>query len=504
MRWATAVLAGVLVLPAAAQEPAAPDEGAASKARMFGSDATDVIDAIDALHATDTVDREAEMFGGATDATDATDATATAPADTRLEAGLAPAPDDRSIEAMLDEAYDPLTLGARFTLRFQAADYGDAYADAADDATTPAELSAPMLVDLYLDGRPTDRVRAFVGARVEQDFITAGDFFDLPLVRLDEAWLKFDLERRVYLTVGKQRIKWGAARFWNPTDFLNRERLDPLSVVDLRLGVPLVKVHVPVEAAGLNVYGVALLAGADELGDVGGAGRVEWAVGPSELSATIAGRRDAPLRIGADVSAGVGPFEVRVEGAAVRDVDRARWQGTWDPDTGVAPTRVAGDDWAPQAVASVEWGVPYGDDDTLYVTGEYFYNGEGYDDGALVTWLAGTGELQPLYVARHYAGLNVAVPAPGRLDDHTFLLSGLVSLSDRSAFVRLDHQVTVLTRLRVSTYIGGGVGQDGEFTLAGDAPAFGLGEDPLSSPPAGTSVVAAPRLTAGVWLAVDI
>jgi hypothetical protein len=497
--WVVVLAVGVGgAAPAVGQESEAGSESEAGReAAMFGDDT----DATDATVGADAADGADATNATATDVTDAMDSAAT----NALEAGMAEAPDDRSIEAMLSEAYDPLTLGARFTLRLQYADYGDAYANAEDDAFTPAELSSPMLVDLYLDGRPTERLRAFVGARVEQDFVGASEFFDLPLVRLDEAWLKFDLGSSVYLTVGKQRVKWGAARFWNPTDFLNRERLDPLSVVDLRLGVPLVKVHVPFETAGVNVYGLALLDGAETLAQVGGAGRVEWAVGPSEVSASVAGRKDAPFRVGVDVSAGVGPFEVRGEAAAVRDVERGRWVGRWDPDTGETPTRVAGDDWAPQAVGGIEWGVPYGDDDTLYVTGEYFYNGEGYDDGALMAWLAGTGEYQPLYVARHYAGVNVAVPAPGSWDDHTFLLSGLMSVSDGSAFVRFDHQVVVLTRLRVSTYVGGGVGSEGgEFRLSGRAPAFGLGADPLSAPPSGTSVVAGPRVTAGVWLSVDI
>lgn len=497
-----AALVSALALTSAAH--AQPSAEAAREAEMFGAPA-DGIDGIDGIpsdaphdrpdgidNGTDTLpadarDREAALFGDET------------PTVTAAPTG------GPSFEEMLDDANDPLTIGARFTLRGQYADYGDAYADADEGAVTPAELTAPMLLDVYLDGRPADRVRAFIGARVEQDLITADEFFDLALARLDQAWLKFDIERRVFFTVGKQRIKWGAARLWNPTDFLNRERLDPLSVIDLRLGVPLVEVHVPWEAAGANFYAIALLDDADELSKLGGAARIEWVLGPSEVSASVVARKDAPLRVGADVSAGVGPLEVRVEAAAIRDADRQRWEGTYDPEAGVTPTRVDAEAWAPQAVGSVEWGIAYGDDDVLYLTGEYFYNGAGYADGELLPWLAGTGELEPLYTAQQYAGLAVVLPAPGSWDDTTFIMSGLMSLSDGSAFVRLDHQVTVLTRLRVSSYIGAGVGTEGgEFRLAGDIPTFGVGADPLATPPTGTSVVAAPRLTAGVWLSVDI
>lgn len=477
------MLAAALLLagPAMAQDET---DRAALEAQMFGEpDAP--------AGATPEADREAAMFGGEA-----------------APAAEGATPTDRSIEAMLDEAYDPLTLGARFTLRFDYTGYGDAYADSPDGP--PPELSAPSLVDLYLDGRPSERVRAFVGARIQQDLLTSSDFFEVPLIQLDEAWLKFDLGRQVFLTVGKQRIKWGAARFWNPTDFLNRERLDPLSVTDLRLGVPLIKVHVPFERAGGNLYAVALLDGATELSQVGGAGRIEWVIGPSEVSATVVGREDGPLRLGGDISAGVGPLEVRLEGAVTHGEQSPRWVGAWDPPAdGGAPASPAptdrSDDWLPQAVASVEWGIPYGDDDTLYVTGEYFFNGGGYDDAELVPWLVGVGAFEPLYTGRHYAGLNVALIAPGDWDDHTFLLSGLANLSDRSALVRLDHQVSVLTRLRVSTYVGAGVGEaGGEFRLEGRAPIFRLGDDPLTSAPSATVPVAGPQLFAGCWLSVDI
>ena len=493
MRRAAGIVAlGALCIsaPAAAQ---APDDRASLEAQMFGGDDSAEAPAETTAAPADT-DREAAMFG---------DPSATSSGDAL--------PSDRAIEAMLDEAYDPLTLGARFTLRFDYAWYGDAYDDAPEGTTAPAELQTPALIDLYLDGRPTDRVRAFVGARIQQDFITAGEIFEIPFIQLDEAWLKFDLGRRVFFTVGKQRIKWGAARFWNPTDFLNRERLDPLSVVDLRLGVPLIKVHVPFEQAGGNLYAVALLDGASELSQIGGAGRIEWVIGPSEVSATAVGRKDAPLRLGADVSAGLGPLEVRVEGAVTHGEESPKWVGRWEPTAdGAVPDTLPGatdrsDDWLPQAVASVEWGIPYGDDDTLYVTGEYFYNGAGYDDGSLVPWLVGTGSFEPLYTGQHYAGLNVAILAPGDWDDHSFLLSGLVNLSDGSGLARLDHQMTVLTRLRISTYVGAAVGEaGGEFRLDGFAPSFGLGADPRVDAPSGTTRVAGPRLLVGCWLSVDI
>lgn len=499
-----AALGGALVClaaPASAQAPGGGGEGggestAAREAAMFG--APDEAPAAGAP--SPAADREAAMFGDET------------PSDREASmfGGEAPASTgDAVIEATLADADDPLTVGARFILRFQYANYLGAYDDLEEDAaaTAPAELSSPMLLDIYLDGRPAERVRAFVGMRLEQELTTSGQFFEIPLARLDEAWLKFDLGRSVFFTVGKQRIKWGAARFWNPTDFINRTRLDPLSVVDLRFGVPLIKVHVPLEAAGGNLYAVAQLDGATAPEQVGGAARMEWVLGPSEVSATVAARKGAPLRLGADISAGVGPLELRAEAAVSRGGDAVRWTGTYDPEQGELPTlEERSEDWIPQAVGSVEWGIPYGDDDTMYLSAEYFYNDAGYDDASLTPWLVGVGDFEALYVGKHYAGLNLAIIAPGDWDDHSFLLSGLSNLSDGSTFLRFDHQVTVLTRLRISTYVGGAVGAvGGEFTLDSQTPTFNLGDDPrIAQPLSGTQLIAGPRILAGTWLSVDI
>ena len=45
-------------------------------------------------------------------------------------------------------------------------------------------------------------------------------------------WLNFDIGRTVFVTAGRQRVKWGIGRFWNPTDFLQPARLDALAFFD--------------------------------------------------------------------------------------------------------------------------------------------------------------------------------------------------------------------------------------------------------------------------------
>lgn len=530
--WATGLTAA-LCAPAAAQ----PDVEAAREAALFGApaDPPAAEDAPAPAEQPDAeADREAALFGGARADPSPTDAPPTAPPPGEdREAALfgADAPpsgqatdgqwSDAAVEARLEAKNDPLQLGGRLYLRFQAS--------AAED-TDPDDwrLSNPNLVDLYLDARPTRRVRAFLQGRLTHDTTVqtgdtdpfTGSEATATDVALDQLWLKFDVERRVFVTVGKQRVKWGAARFWNPTDFLNAERLDPLAIFDERLGVPLIELHVPLQDIGGNLYLVGLPGGADALGEVGGAARVEWLFATTEISASAAARDGQPLRLGGDVSTALWDLDVKVEGAVQHGGDDVlrRWEGDFDLATLTFPTLDdRTDDWIPQVAAGFEWGIPYGDDDTLYLTGEYFFNDAGYADADLYPWLLavdaargldggipgvdlGRGQdFTPLYLGRHYAALGVLAPGPGTWNDTTFVLSGIGNLSDRSFLARFDYQVRVLTRLSIFAFVAAHVGQEGELKLALDLPPVpgveGL-EDGVSVPPTIVDV--------GLWLSVDL
>ena len=167
----------------------------------------------------------------------------------------------------------------------------------------------PNLLDLYLDARPVDRVRAYVRGRLTYDPTIGAGSTDLlgntadPLrVALDQLWLKTDIARIVYITLGKQRIKWGESRIWNPTDFLNNTRRDPLAVFDERTGVNLLKLHFPIEDLDWNIYLVGVLDGVNQWDRAGGGARVEMVLGPTEWAVSFAAGKNMKTSIGIGVS----------------------------------------------------------------------------------------------------------------------------------------------------------------------------------------------------------
>ncbi len=372
---------------------------------------------------------------------------------------------------LLAETDDILDIGGRLYMRF---DY------AALEEGEPEEfgLSSPNLLDVYFDARPNDHLRTYVRGRLRYDPTINEDstsLFGLPqeqlTVALEQLWLKFDIERIVFATIGRQPLKWGSGRFWNPSDFVNTTVRDPLAVFDERLGVNLVKLHVPIEGLGWNVYAVATMDQVDQPKKLGAALRAEILVGPAEIALSTIFKDEAPTRLAIDVSAGVWEFDVRAEAAFVHGVTAPRFRRVGDesPFTSVEVIDRE-DDWLVQVVGGLEVAIRYGDEDSLIIGAEYFYNQLGYDDAELYPFLALNGQFIPFYLGEHYAALYFVLMSPGRWDDTTFLLSALGNLSDRSFVARLDYRVKVLTYLDVNAYAAYHFGDVGEFRLAIDIP----------------------------------
>lgn len=408
-------------------------------------------------------------------------------------------------------------------------------------------LTQPNLLDVYLDARPNNRLRVYADARLRYTPTTSADSGlgatsatptdaslwgapDDPLrAQLDELWLKFDIYNTVFVTAGRQHLRWGVGRFWYPNDFLFEQRRDPLALVDVRTGVDLLKFHLPLESMGWNFYAVANLDGAHSPETLGGAGRAEFLVATAEIGLSAAAQKDKPVQLGADISAGVGPFDLRAAATLIHNLETPFFRGTSnlaDFDTIdidnlgdlQLPERYSRqDEWIPRALIGAEVGIPFLDDDTIYLGGEYFFNAAGYDDADIYPWLILNGAFRPLYSGRHYAALYALMPSPGDWNDTSFTLSTLGNLSDLSFLSRLDYSVRVLTHMRVFAFSSITYGRSGEFTLGLRVPA--ISGDILAaaaasgqfSPPAGLALedgfpglsLAATRATIGAGLSLN-
>ena len=438
------------------------DEESRREAELFGGDEPEPGEGGDASA------REDAMFGGDEGGQGVED---------RLFGGegASPLTSESDIDARLSENYDPLDLGGRLFLRLD-------YASQEEGDPEKFALSSTNFLDLYLDARPNDRVRAYVSARliydptVDED--TPGAFGGTrseQSVALDKLWLKFDLDRVVYVTAGRQEVCRGAGRFWNPTDFLNPQRLDPLAIFDQRLGVDLLKLHLPIYEWDANLYGIAIISDANAPEKVGVAGCGEILLGDAEVTASAEWRKDAPLRLGGDVSFGFWLLDIRAEGAVRRGDRTPVFEGEFAPERLVFPEQSSRrEDWLFQGVIGADMSIAVGDEDSIIIGGEYFYNQGGYADAELYPWLLFNGGFTPLYIGEHYAAVYATAIAPGDWDDTSFVLSTLGNLSDLSFISRFDYRFQALTYLSFNAYVAGHYGKVGEFHLGLELPPIPL------------------------------
>ncbi len=373
---------------------------------------------------------------------------------------------------------DPLQIGGTLYLRYQAN-------FVLDQPLEKTGFAAPSLLDFYLDARPSDRVRAFALGRLRYDptLPSTGASSFLPGVgaqtgsnpsgALDQLWLRFDVARKVYFTIGRQKVKWGVGRLWNPSDFLNAQKRDPLAPFDLRLGINAVKVHLPIESLGWNFYAFGLLDNngpAGTFGQLGGALRGEVLLGPAEVTfsgAWGAGRRP---RYAIDASTPIGPFDVYAE-VAFRD---GRDFTQYREPTATEPPVASPADFPSYRLegiqvpttAGVSYSFNYTDSTTLVMGAEYFYNPAGASKALLLVPSVLAGTFTPFYAGVHYVGVFVLAPGLPNLPWITLSLNNLVNISDPSGIARADAFFRVMSFLQIEMFVSVNYGL-GEFRFGG-------------------------------------
>jgi hypothetical protein len=270
---------------------------------------------------------------------------------------------------------------------------------------------------------------------------------DSPSYSLGELYYGFDIGKRLFVRVGKQLLAWGPSQVWTPVDFVNRERADAFSSVDLRQGKAGLKLHLPLGKANAFLF--------TDFSDLISGSTVK---DPAE-SLTVAGRLDATL-------AG---FEFGLSGYAGPAVQA---KAGLDFSGNLFGSAVYGEAaWAPadsshDASLSASLGISrsLGELKRWTVSTEAFYQSLGADhtgDAAAMALLA------PLYMGKAY--VYAAVIAKELFSpDLSTSLSALANLSDLSWTLRLSEDLS-LPGLPTMTLglacSGGGAGK--EFTLAG-------------------------------------
>ena len=350
-----------------------------------------------------------------------------------------------------------LTLGGRLSIDTNILKNKDQkLADAALVHSTAAEL--------YLDARPSDNVRGFIRGTISSNTGTTAN----PVFSLSETWIKWGSSGALFTTLGKQKLKWGAATFWNPTDFLAVQPKDPLADFDVRPGANLLKLHLPIEKSGHNFYALVSMDDSQSAHDPRVAARAEMNYGlrylSGELTATVAGGRKQPQQFGLDLNTSLGVVDFIAEAALTKKSKRQFYKSTTEPDgTRKVTSYSRENETLSQVVTGLRYDLKYSESDSANLSIEYFWNDFGSSDVVSEAMSFIRGQSQRLYLASRYMGANLVFVQPGPLNDSTLLLSGLWNLTDKSWLARAGwtEKLDMKSNLIVAVTRTGGLG---EFT----------------------------------------
>ena len=337
-------------------------------------------------------------------------------------------------------------------------------------------------------------------------------------INVKELFADFDWNDKLFFRFGKSTIKWGVGYFWSPADVLNLTSIDVEDPTAEREGPVSFKMHLPFSIN--NAYLYLITDDVEEPLDTAVAPKVEIVTGDTELGFGAYYQRDLAPRAVATLSTTIGDFAVFGEGVASWGSDRVFVRPSKDQSAAEADEEddllIVLDTYevTDRPFFSATIGTNYmhefdNDAGSFMFIGQYFYNGEGYNNDvpgllkAAYRLLQNTGENGLALPAEEQPEGYEDPPAPGTGDLVNFgrhYLGAMVSWSsifdtDLSFSTLAIANMTDLSGMvlpnlsyRIMDYISVGAGMRLTFGEVGDEytnpmALFGLGgEDAWEGP----------------------
>lgn len=447
------------------------------EAALFGGNESESKESTSAINNS----REQELFGG--DNNSSTEADLFGGSDTANNSFKS------LLSDKLSEKDEQFFIGGQYYHSFNITGYDNSKAK-------ESGFSTDGVADIYFDAALDDGVRFFMKQKIQNSF--SGQQSDSNVVdfsgpsgttAIDQMWLKFHYQHKLYMTFGKQPASWGAGFVWAPTDFINEENASPFSLSDQRLGLGLVKFQYPFDVKGINLYGVLQTDQASTIGDIKTLFRAEKLFEQSELAVSISSKAHQELNLGFDYSTGLKWFDWYINAGFTKHdqgqyyerppgstepssddfLDLLQAGVDADPDAVPANTQLVTVDRSDEIIKQVSTGLIYikGYDDgtQLIINSEFFYNEKGYDSGEILTLLLlqNPSAFDPLYFSKRYLAMGFTRAGLGDASQ-SYGLQYIKSLSDSSGAVIANFGFKPYRDLNVSSNLIVFTGGSGVFS----------------------------------------
>lgn len=432
----------------------------------------------DVAQSDDAVDEDA-LFGGAGDADTEDDGSLFGAGEDELFGGelIEQAPEDEAsatagVEDLLTS--EVAKVGGRFDFSVSISADPEAI-ESIDDIDASYTLSPTV----YVDSRPDADFRVFIKTGLAYTTASAeGGGSGGASLNVEELFSDVTLSDWLYLRAGKQKMAWGVGYFFSPADLVSLEAIDPDEPESDLEGPVAVRLHLPYKTT--NAYAYAMLDDLPDGGSAGWAGKIEFVLGPAELTAGGYYEEGSVSGVMGTLSAGIWDFDVFAEAVA-------QYGSTFAMVSEEGPalvTDLRSDTWFALATAGARynWSDDYDNFDLTFL-GQYYFNGEGYEDLSIlqddrIPMLIGAGELAPadlLGTGRHYAAANLRWNQSFGTDLSPSVF-WIGNLSDGSGRVSLDLRYTLGDFVSFTpgyTYTYGDEGE--EYAPGGDGHQLSLG-----------------------------
>jgi hypothetical protein len=333
-------------------------------------------------------------------------------------------------------------------------------------------LSLDLGATLFLDARPDEDSRVFAKAVIESPFYTIKQerFFE-DIVSINELFADFNWDNHVFFRAGKQTVNWGVGYFFSPADLLSLSRIDPESP-DAELDGPIaVKVNYPSMINNYYLYTV-VPAEVTSFADVSIAPMAEFVIGNSEISLGAYYQYDKAPAAMTTITSALGDVSVYGEGYISYGSDKI-----FVDDIGTSTTTYDDIFFLKGTVgAAYSWS----DDLSNYnlsFSGQYYFNGEGYEDQDLLKTLLAES-LFPLVLiesGRHYGAASASWREMWG-SDFSLSLFYIENFSSFSGMIKPSLSWSGLDNIDISLSASRMFGDTGEeYSMFGNTAAVSLG-----------------------------
>lgn len=290
---------------------------------------------------------------------------------------------------------DGVELGGRYSFsassRWEWAEPTALLKDLTDPEIDPADVdfsptgsaAVDLNATLFFDARPSEDFRVFGKTSITHPFEDddGARSFD-EVFHIEELFSDFSLNDALFFRGGKHTINWGVGYFFSPADLLNITEIDPEDPEADREGPVSLKAQYPFGAHNAYLYGIANRV--DEPDEFGVAAKVELVFGSMEFGAGGLYQKDIAPSAMLTVSAPLADVDLFAEAVFRYGSDRTFVTESNAPEAGYELVTYD-DELFFNATLGFSFLHTFDEvSSSINLTGQYLFNGEGYDDPSII------------------------------------------------------------------------------------------------------------------------